>query len=293
MSVTNLPDLDSLWSFENPKASEQRFRDLIAEFEPGMDDPEVADFVLQAKTQLARSLGLQRKFDEAHRVLDEVEPKTSDEQPKLRVRYLLERGRAFNSAGKRQEAQSLFMHAWGLGSSVIGIDGLAVDAAHMLGIVEPGDKGLEWNERALELAMKSSDPKAQKWQASLYNNIGWTYFEREEYGLALDYFWKAVPLRKEEGNPARLRMAKYAVAKAMRMLGDFQTALQMVRDLALEDETDGYVQEEIGENMLALGFSGASKPHFKAAYRLLSADEFMVYNEHERLRRLKDLAAIE
>ncbi|MBX3118057.1 MAG: tetratricopeptide repeat protein [Fimbriimonadaceae bacterium] len=293
MSVANLPDLDSLWTFENPKASEQRFRDLIAEFEPGMDEPSVSDFVLEAKTQLARSIGLQRRYDEAHKVLDEVEPHATEDRPRLRVRYLLERGRVFNSSGKKQESHSIFMHAWGLASSVSGIDGLAVDAAHMLGIVEPGDKGLEWNERALELASKSPDPKAQKWMASLYNNIGWTYFEREEYGLALDSFHKAVPLRREEGNAMKLRHARYAVAKTLRFLGDYTTALQMARDLAAEDETDGYAHEEIGENMVALGMSGASKPHFKAAYKILSQDEYIFYNEFERLTHLKQQAAIE
>lgn len=292
MSVTNLPDIDSLWTFENPKGSEQRFRDVIAEFEPGMDDPDVSDFVLQVRTQLARSLGLQRKFDEASALLDEVEPHTSDEKPMLRVRYLLERGRVLNSSGKKHDSQSWFVHAWGLASSV-GIDGLAVDAAHMLGIVEPGDRGLEWNERALELAMKSPDPKAQKWKASLYNNIGWTYFERSEYGLALDAFQKAVPLRVQEGNATRLRIANYAVAKAMRMLGDYQTALDMVKELALEDPSDGYIQEEIAESMLALGFTGASKPFFKKAYEILSADEYLYYNEYDRLRRLKDQAAMD
>ena len=33
-----------------------------------------------------------------------------------------------------------------------------VDAAHMLGIVCKGNKALEWNERALSLAEKATDP---------------------------------------------------------------------------------------------------------------------------------------
>ncbi len=293
MSVTNLPDIDALWNYSNPRASEKRFRDVLAEFEPGTDDPTVAEFVLEIKTQLARSIGLQRRYDEAHVILDEIEHLATEDRPRVRVRYLLEKGRLFNSSGKKQESQSWFLHAWGLATSVSGIDGLAVDAAHMLGIVEPGDKGLEWNNRALDLALKSPDPKAQKWKASLYNNIGWTYFEREEYAMALDYFLKAVPLREQEGNAEKTRIANYCVAKAMRLLGNHHDALQLVRNLSVEDDTDGYIQEEIGENMLALGMHGAAKPHFKKAYQLLSADEFMVYNEYDRLRRLKELAAVE
>jgi hypothetical protein len=52
------------------------------------------------------------------------------------VRYLLERGRVFNSTGHRLEASPLFREAWELASAA-GQDFYAASAAHMLVISEP------------------------------------------------------------------------------------------------------------------------------------------------------------
>ena len=43
---------------------------------------------------------------------------------------------------------------------------LAVDAAHMMGIVG-GGAALEWNEKAIEMAEAATDPKARNWLGSL------------------------------------------------------------------------------------------------------------------------------
>jgi electron transport complex protein RnfB len=54
---------------------------------------------LEIDTQIARALGLQRRFDAAHATLDAVSPGLAAVDPRVRVRYLLERGRAYNSSG--------------------------------------------------------------------------------------------------------------------------------------------------------------------------------------------------
>ena len=53
----------------------------------------------------------------------------------------------------------------------------------MLGILDAPD--LTWNLKALELAESSPDERAQRWRASLYNNIGWSYHDQGEYDKAL------------------------------------------------------------------------------------------------------------
>ena len=58
----------------------------------------------------------------------------------------------------------------------------------MLGIVEPPDGAREWNERAMELARSSSDPDAQRWIASLANNMGWARHDAGDYVEALELF---------------------------------------------------------------------------------------------------------
>lgn len=51
--------------------------------------------------------------------------------------------------------------------------------------------------------------------------------------------------------------------------------------------SDGYVHEEIGENLLALGQKGNAAPHFKEAYTLLAADQWLPEAEPERIERLR------
>ena len=63
---------------------------------------------------------------------------------------LLERGRLANTSAEPGRGRDSFLEAWGLAGSV-GEDALAVDAAHMLGLVEPPDVAWSWNDRAMTL----------------------------------------------------------------------------------------------------------------------------------------------
>jgi len=52
----------------------------------------------------------------------------------------------------------------------------------------------------------------------------------------------------------------------------------------------GYVSEELGECLLALGRADEARPHFAEAYRLLSADHSFADADAERLARMRALA---
>ena len=66
-------------------------------------------------------------------------------------KYTLERGRAYNSSKRREKSGPLFESAWDLARAA-GAEGYAVDAAHMLGIVEPDDSSIAWNRKAIAYA---------------------------------------------------------------------------------------------------------------------------------------------
>jgi tetratricopeptide (TPR) repeat protein len=102
-------------------------------------------------TQIARTQGLQRNFEQAHQTLNSVEAQLHDDLPVARIRYLLERGRVYNSSGAKEQARPLFMQALEL-AQANKEDFYAVDAAHMIAIVEPPDEQMTWNLKALELA---------------------------------------------------------------------------------------------------------------------------------------------
>ena len=281
-------DFDQLWNYNNPAETEQKFRELLPKAEAGDD----ASYHAQLLTQIARTLGLQRKFDEAHQTLDIVEPMLTDEPKTARIRYLLERGRAFNSSGKKDQAHPLFLEAWERAKAAKE-DFYAVDAAHMLGIVETGEASLDWNMQAIAYAEQSEQPRARNWLGSLYNNTGWTYHDMGEYEKALDLFERALAFRQAQGNPENIRIARWSMARCFRSLGRNDEALEI--QLALLEESKqasgsaGYTHEELGELYLQAGEKEKATPHFSAACEELSKDPWLVENEPERIERLKVL----
>lgn len=168
-----LPEFDKLWDYAHPDKSEAVFRALVPKARASGD----RGYLVELLTQLGRTQGLQRRFPEAHRTLDEAEQLLMPETKVARVRYLLERGRAFNSGGQVAKARLLFLQAWDA-ARACGAEDYAVDAAHMLGIVEPPEKALEWNERAIARAEAAKNPRVTGWLGALYNNTGWTYLRR-------------------------------------------------------------------------------------------------------------------
>lgn len=283
---------DDLWDYQNPGETEDRFRQLLPAAEAKSD----LSYRLQLLTQIARAEGLQREFDAARRTLDAVADEMEGAPAVVRVRWLLEKGRLERSSGNPEASKPLFLEAWEVAGTPE-LDFYAVDAAHMLGIVEGRDESLAWNEKALARAEASADPLAQRWRGSLANNIGWTYFEAEEYEPALKHFERALEIREEAGQVDSIRIAKWCVAKAHRVLGRTEEALAAQRALLAEyeadGETSGYTQEEIGECLLALGRADEAAPHFAAAWRELHRDEWLRDAEPERIARLKELGHVE
>ena len=284
--VDDLPDLDTLWDYNDPEKSEQAFRELL----PGAQESENADYHAQLLTQIARTHSIRRQFNEAHHILDDAEALLSDQTPIARIRYLIERGRTFNSAGDVESARPLFEEAWDLARG-IGEDYHAVDSAHMLGICEREDKALRWNETAMKTAEASPDARAKEWLGALYNNTGWTYHDAGDYERALQLFEKGLTWRVERDNPVTVQIAKWSVARALRSLGRTSEALDMQRALLAEHESagtkDGYVYEELAECLLILGKADDAQPFFDLAYHELSKDAWLKENEVDRLDRLQ------
>ena len=283
--VSVLPDFDQLWDYDHPADTEQKFRAVLEAARASAN----AVYYGELLTQIARAQGLQRKFDEAHRILDEVEMTLTGDpkRSRLRIRYLLERGRVLNSSRHPDRARPLFWQAWKLARTA-GEDFYAVDAAHMLGIVGSPEVGLDWNEKALALAEQSADPKTRKWLGSLYNNMGWTHHDAGRYAEALELFEKALKFRQAQGMEQPIRIAKWCVARCLRSLGRVNEALVKQRALEAEGEGD-YVFEEIGECLLSLGLESEAQPYFAKAYSTLSKDPWLAESEPARLERLKQL----
>lgn len=268
--------IDALWNIDAPQLGVKKLLSALAEH------PDSAD---EIHTQICRCLGLLGKFPEGWNELAKVSANPSGI---VAVRVQLESGRLKNSSGDPQAAKPYFVKALGLATKGR-FDFYAVDAAHMLAIVTSGDESIRWGETALKMAAKSKDARARRWKGSLLNNLAWTYHDKGDYPKALKTFKEAEAFQETNGNPVSLRISKWAVARCLRSLKMYAEAIAILTDLVKYPE-EGYVSEELGEDLLALGRGDEAKPHFNKAYELLSKDAYLVEHEPARLRRLKDLA---
>lgn len=284
----NKTDIQSLWDYNDPASSEVKLRAVL--------DSQYSNKSFQAEllTQIARAQGLQRKFDDAHATLDQAEVLIEDEMHKSQARLLLERGRTFNSSGKKDQARPLFIEAWEIATQN-NLDGLAIDAAHMIAIVEDADHALMWNQKALDLAISSNEPDAQRWKGSLCNNIGWTHHDNGDFDTALEYFQQALDHRIEQDKAEETRIAQWCVARCLRSLGKVEEALAIQKQLEKEnasvDNPDGHIPEEIAECLYKLGKKDEAKPNFQRAYEMLLKDPWLVENEPKRIERLRELGS--
>ena len=279
-------DFEPLWDFERPAESEARFRDELSRHPAG------SEAHAQLMTQIARTHSLRREFGPAHRVLDAVEAGLPAASPKVRARYELERGRTFNSAGDKARAAPLFIAAFER-SVAAGLDYYAIDAAHMMAIVTPAEAQHAWNQQALDLTERTTDLRAKKWLVPLYNNIGWTFHDQKDYPAALEMFERALDAAVSQGRREPMRIAKWTIARCLRSLGRHQEALHrqiiLRDDPTLDSAKDGYVFEEIGENLLALGRALEARSSCARAYALLRDDGYLATHEAARLARLREL----
>lgn len=268
---------DALWDFADPAATEARFHAYEAH---GTE-------ALELRTQIARALGLQRKFAEGHAELDAVDRMDSPDA-RVRIRSALERGRLHNSSGDKVTARRWFDTAFAIAEEAHE-ENLAVDAAHMIAIASPTES-IDWNQRALALAAAATDPKARAWRGSLLNNLGWSYHDMKNYPTALAHFEDAIAFRKEQGKADEIRVAEWCFARTLRSLGRHEEALAIQQRLEAEGTEDGFVSEELGELLLVLGRKAAARPKFAHAYELLSKDPWLQRDEPARLDRLRRLS---
>jgi tetratricopeptide (TPR) repeat protein len=268
--------IDALWTIDDPAAGLAKLRQALATH-PGSAD--------ELHTQICRALGLQRKFAEGWAELAKV---SADPSPIVGVRVQLESGRLKNTSGDPMAAKPYFTEALELARQGR-FDYYAVDAAHMLAIVTSGKDSVAWGEKALSMADKSKDPRAQHWKGSLLNNLGWTYHDEGDYPKALAEFKAAEAFQTKFGTPVTIRLSKWAVARCLRSLKMYQAASDILQELLKFPEA-GYASEELGEDLLALGRADEAKPYFKKAFELLSQDLELRDHDATRLKRLHDLS---
>lgn len=253
-------ELDRLWTFHDPAASEQRFQAALASAN--------ADERLILQTQIARTHGLRQDFERARAVLAAIEPSLATASAEAKVRYHLELGRTYMSgrhpaAARTPEAlaqaRQQFMRADELAVAAR-LDGLAIDALHMMVFVdiEPAQQ-LVWNQRALARLEASSQPAAKAWEGSLRHNVGYALQLQGDLDGALREFRGSRAAYERDGRTRNTRIADWMIARTLRLQKQFAPALEIQLRLeqvwAAAGEPDPYVFEELAHLYRALGDS--------------------------------------
>lgn len=279
--------LRPLWDFHDLEATEEWFRALLEEESSGEERAEVL-------TQLARVEGLRGRFDEGEQFVREADA-IAGASPAATARVQLERGRLRRSSGDDESARPLFESAFAIALDA-GERFLAVDAAHMAALVAPDRAGmLSWTERGIEIAEESDDPEVSYWLGPLLNNLGWEYYESGEYEPALEAFQRALEARERSpGRPEEIEIARYAVGKALRMLGrPAEAAERLERAVAWarsDGRRDGWFHEELAEDYAAPGRESEAREQAKLALPLLQEADASFASDADRVGRLRRLA---
>lgn len=284
--MTALPDIDALWDHADNAGSEARFRAALSAAETSGDAAHLAELL----SQLARAVGRQGRFDEAHSILDRGERISSPGMAEARVRLALERGRLYNSSGAPDAALPHFRAAFDAARTAQ-LDKLAVDAIHMIAIAVPTpEERVEWNLRGVALAEELGQ---RRWLRALYNNLGEACAAQRNHALALETFRKLLALEEELGLPPDI-MARKDVAKMLRLLGRHDEAMEVLapvaEDLRSRGTSNAWVDEQVAECLLARGRAAEAVPLFARAYAGQKDNPWVLGHEPERLERLRRLA---
>jgi len=269
------------WDFDDLDATERRFRELLAE---ERDEASRAEIL----TQLARVAGLRGDFGQATRLIEDAQT-DGGKSARARARSNLELGRILRSSGDAPGAFRLFEAVFGAARAA-GEEYLAADAAHMAALAAPDRNGfLAWAQRGIEVA--ESSESATYWLAPLLNNLGWELFETGDHARALEAFERALAERERDPDrPQEIAIARYAVAKTLRVLGRTDEALRHMEQAVAAYEADGWFQEELAETYAVLGRSEDAAAHAGRALELLPAADPSFESDQTRKDRLRAIA---
>ncbi|MEO0576912.1 MAG: tetratricopeptide repeat protein [Pseudomonadota bacterium] len=244
-------NVEALWEPGDPVASEARMRIAL---EAAQDDDK-----LIIRTQIARTYMFRKDFDAAREILKEIASDVGAAGPEAQVYYWLELGRSYAShqhppGGQTDETRAIARGAYQAALAIsndAGLDGLSVDVLHMFAFVDTGPaQQLLWTRKALDVVLKSDQPAATRWEASIRSNLGEAYFDLTQYSEALEQFERALAVRERDGAASKtVRDAKWHIARTLRKLGQLDLALKMQQGIADEAYAENaqrhYIHDEL------------------------------------------------
>lgn len=232
-------ELDSLWDFNDLEVSAERFRTAA-------DDPDLSPVIkAELLTQVARALGGMGEREQALVVLDRAHAALTEPSDVVDARIALERARV-NIAGKRNAEAVAELLTAVRKASAAGSAFIALDALHMLALVDEGHEE-EWAHEGIEALDSVTDPRTRRWGIAFHNNLGWRLLYAGKPEAALDHFESAWHFATQVGTENQRFITRWAKAKCLRALGRTDEAIAIQRELAAERPSETSVAVELAE----------------------------------------------
>lgn len=162
--------------------------------------------------------------------------------------YLGVKGRFEWQGGDNDAAKRTFMQWHGFAAEH-GLIDAAIDAVHMIAIVGSPQEHIEWAHKGITVAENADKPA---WLGPLWNNLGWTHFELQDYERALEALLKAREYHHAHSNDIAKLAADIFVARVLRVKGDRAAAREWL-DKALIRATELYAKKQDGNTSERLG----------------------------------------
>lgn len=282
----DLPDIDALWDYRDPVASEHRFRVLLppATATPG------PGWHAELLSQLARAVCLQRRHDEAHALLDQATSLLAAAGDRAAIRVGLERGRIHNDTGRTAEAVAAFREAFERADAAAEVH-LAADALHMLAYVTRGEESLRWHRAALALCARHDDPRLRRWQVTLHTNMADEYERQGDFASGRRAVEQALAVAEALGLGEAACGSRVFLARLHRLEGNLEPAWEIIQAAFDPNDPRGWSHEEYAECLHARGRIEDARPHFRNAYERHAQDPWFPPTATRRLDRLRRLGA--
>jgi tetratricopeptide (TPR) repeat protein len=224
-------------------------RDLYIETAEKADQVGDSSVLTEAIAMIGRTYLITGKLEECRLLLDRAARTADPEDPWGWSRYLGVRGRFEWQDDRLEEATATFIEMYDF-CSEHKLHERGIDAAHMVAITGDLETQVEWGLKGIKEAEAGN---VTGWLGPLWNNLGATYEDLEQYDKALDAYKKARQYHYEYGDETNKLIADWAVGHAYRLKGDFRKARKWLEPLLQwsqkidNHEFHGWTCRELGE----------------------------------------------
>ncbi len=217
----------------------------------------------EALAMIARTYLIMNEPDSALTWLQQAGKIADKFEPRGWSRYQAVRGRYLWQDNQLDEATRLFK---GLYDYCVKnkLAEPAVDAAHMVAITGSPQEQVEWGKKGIAQAEAGH---IDRWLGPLWNNLGATYEDMQQYDSALAAYKKARDYHYQFGTPRNKVIADYAVGHILVKLGRFEEAGNWLRPVLTQCER-AQDHEFVGLTCRDLGDIGYSSGNFGEALEL-------------------------